>query len=727
MLNFTYRPIYAGEATGILDAQQRVNDAEYQLGLKEVDLANQARDEYDKVLGFLSAIQPHSESGQKFIRDYGEKINQQIATIAKDAQGNIKFGQAHSAIRNMATNMLKDQELNTIATNFMKREAEEKRDRAFKDKGIDSLAFGINGFEDITYNDDGTYKVNQFKGFYEGAGEWMKGYSNMLDQYGDEYKQALRDIITIAPENRSPEQQQAWDTLAKRFAEASLTDSTTRQNYRRLLDANGGNHDAAMNDIINDYLPRAIMMKSQSELEVDALRNKHNLDMEMHRAKKAFEGTETEEQAPPTPNYLTTVEANIYQVSDKKYKYDRNNFDETGKLKPFVDDTYLTKKEYDDLKISNPEEYAKVELIKGPAIMARPYKINTVSNDKFKDELEGYRQQLIDVGYGDMTPEQIRQMSDLQIAELHQERVMQDNVVINTLFNFTNDEILKDKIFIDKTQIPLGSADWRLMGAGKDQKKLSDATGIKNHDKISSVTPLGFIQLGEETTGLEAGSLIYQIETTDGNTFKVGRPASTISTDLRNVFMPIARFNDMTTKLPFTSPNDTGKNNPKLKPSELLTMLPTARDLDDKLEFRMIKWSDKYNRSQYKAMPYYKNDKDLGFKINLNYFESYVDTSGNIRYALKQEHLEDLTTYKREKVDKVLKWLSEDSNQEKLRVLIPTLQQELRLHRNDLELNQADIANVVNYNLQQQNFFKASVQSKASLDKSINQRSDEDF
>lgn len=732
MLKFDFRPIYAGEA---LQATQNLVNAEARVGEAYIKSAQSAQDKYDKILTYLSSINPVTDKGRDFIRQYGEDLNREIASIAKDAQGKIKWNEALSAVNQMGTKLITDSNLNELRNNAVKQVANNKMKMELASKGLPVIGFGIDNFEEITTDENGNVKVNPFKGFYEVKGQHQKAWEEGFNQLGTDFKTELRNIVSKP--DRTDLENKYLENISNQIynlgKEGGLG-AAARQRIDQLMEQYGGDEERIKKHIIQNDFPFAIASKTEEEIklgfaektgdlqfdnwkrrsdysrnaDVKAYEEKLRLQSQYNPKKDSSSGSSGSTDG-STPNYFSETVAGIVNVGNREYKIRDSDYDERGNIKKTIERGHSI--DYDDyktLKKDNPTEAAKYKEIKsnigGPSQYVKYINIH----QDLKDINNNIRINLLKDGYMGYTSAQIASMSDKEIEQIHQSVVDQANNEIFTIKIIDNPNILADKVNITKEQIPLNGSTWRLAGKGKDMKTLSEATNIKSSKDINSITFLGFSQLGQENNGLEPGAGIYKIIDTKGNEHIVARPSTEINNELTEIFRPISTFNDAISKIPITNSGsiNAGNKAATLRMTDILNGLD--KNYNYKSGFQTVAYTNEHGQFAAKAKPFIIINKK---KFMLENLKPVLNESGVPEFVLKEESLNKI-----------------GASEFKELLKNPTVQKDIyriysEIHKafggNDINVSYNDIKRMTSNRLNSANFVRNSVQTATTVDKNL--------
>lgn len=736
MLKFDFRPIYAGET---LQATQNLVNSEAKLGQAYVQSATSAQDKYDKVLGYLSSINPPTESGKQFIRKYGEDLNREIASIAKDAQGRVKWNEALSAVNKMGSKLIADSNLNELRNNAVKNVALEKMLMESRAKGLPVVGFNIDNFEEVTTDESGNVKVNPFRGFYEIKGQHQKAWEEGFNQLGTDFKTELRNIASKPDrtdlENRYLEN--VSNQIYNLGKEGGLG-AAARQRIDQLMEQYGGDEERVKKHIVQNDFPFAIASKTEEEIKLGFAEKTGDLqfenwkrqfdyskeaDIKSYEEKLKLQNQYNPKQSDSStssdgsqPNYVGEVVVGIVNVGDRDYQIKNDDYDERGNLKEnVIRGKNLSSEEWEKLKEKDPVEATKYEKQKGvqmPGITSHNSSVTYIKDINIREDLKtrnnNIRINLLKDGYRGYTSAQIASMKDKEIEQIYQEGVQQFNNEINTLKNFNNENILKDKTTVAINEIPLNASTWRLVGKGKDMKTLSKATGIESHKNIASIKFLGFSQLGQENNGLEPGAAVYQIIDTKTKPHIVARPSSEINVKLTDIFRPISTFNDAISKVPITNSGaiNSGVKGSTLKMTDLLTHLDP--NYNHRAGFQVVAYLDEEGRAAAKAKPFITVGKN---KYMLESLKPVVDENGKASFELREEFANKVGASEFNEL------LKDSSIQKDIYRIYNAVYNSYG--GKDINVSYNDVKNLTNRNLNSADFVKQSVKTATSVDKNM--------
>lgn len=488
--------------------------------------ANDAQTEYDLVNQWMSSIQTTDDSESEYLKNFGDTINQEIAKIAKDSQGNIRWETALGAIKNLKRKVQSDQGLNNIKENYKLYTAAEDSARKAREQGRVPLFFNSSDKKGVTYDQNGVPTFNRYGGFYEVKGQWQDGYNKNVQELGVKAQEKYRELYKKLDNNTiTAEEEKELDQFVKYQMNVGKGVAETDQHMRELMSRYGNDEDAVKKHIRNTQLRQAVFSMSPNEVQMNDAVLKHRNEMMLKQleadAKAKAEADAGAVSDTPTPLFTRGV-SNILnnQGSLNAPTIPNSAFDRTtGNLSSTSSKVFsIDEKTYKSL---NDEEKKKYKLHRGTSagggigtsfssteeyLLIDPSQVSK-QNHKL---IEGYRSKLIRAGYpgiSDNTPQN-------KVYEIMNNLYKTETTQMLTQFNITNPQMLEG---LQKTgyvknkewfQANLGSSIIKVMNDPKDTKPFNVKTDAS---KIKEVSFQGFGSFNQKLNNIEAGSGIYNI------------------------------------------------------------------------------------------------------------------------------------------------------------------------------------------------------------------------
>ena len=539
---FRYTGTFAGVPT---DAIQQYNKT---IG----DNAELAQMGYDSVMNYYSNLQGVDDSEKQYLKQYGEKINQEISKIAKDSQGNIQWHTATNAVRNLARKVQSDEGINNIKNNFINYSAEKELERKLRVSGQTPLQFNHDDFQGVTYDENVKATFNKYGGFYETRGQWQEGYNDQVQELGYDNQLKLRNLYEKKDNGTLTEEEaKMFDTEINRFI-GNDKDGTseTGQHYRWMMEKTGDDAKTRKH-IIDNQIRHAVFSESPDEIKRNA-------------EKRAWDRKVAETAMSNQPTYTAAVEPeSIFNQIDYRLQPNQNvkelntinsiAFNDKGMLSDKFKIT-ISQSQFDKLSPEDKENYNPVSSsagvgAAGTTVFESKEKVmrNKMSNqiDEYRKELQKAGVKTIDLGndlavYNAMqTANENKKNYKLQILPINDPEIKK---TIDGRFNtdyFTSYLEKSDIVDINNPTNKVKLKEILNMGS-------SNKDGYEG--KINSVESRGFGTFNKKSHNIDSGSMVVNINYTDkdGKTDnkEVVVRASQIDANFNKAFKPLEVMQD---------------------------------------------------------------------------------------------------------------------------------------------------------------------------------------
>ena len=505
MQYFRYSGTYAGVPTESLNRYSNALVQNAELANKEYDLINQ----------YISSIQTVDDSEKQYLNQFGEQINNEIAKIARDSQGNIKWHTATNAIRNLRRKVQSDEGLNNINQNYKLFVAEEDLARKIRANGQVPIKFNDQNWQGVSYNNDGTPQFNRYSGFYEVKGQSQEGYNELVSDLGIENQLKYRNLFNKKDSNTitAEEQKQLDDFLNDRLT-ISRARSETDQYYRELMQKYGNDTNKVEDHIKNNQLRNAIFTPTNAEITRNNELFKYRLEMAKIAAKNQADSSTETTASNSVPSPFTRGISRILPSNNplNVFNIDDSQFDrKTGNLRDNYQRT-LNQNQYDKLSEEQKKEYSPVVAPSGgygagTTNYVRDPKKELAEN---KSNIKKYRDNLKNINYpgiDDNTPDRIVYNTMKQLYDTEQNQMLiQFSITDPTIKKgLTDAGYIKNKEWFNTN---LTNSSIKDINDPTDTKSFKDKFNV---EEVLEVSDSGWGSFNKKLHNIEPGSVIYNV------------------------------------------------------------------------------------------------------------------------------------------------------------------------------------------------------------------------